>query len=165
MSSLREVLTKVPELLPAIDGMNEIAPGVSSSPTNLGALLSALLEARALYETSTDAAVLVEVIGRKDRRIHVTLEGPEEAWTANGQTHTERADVAAERFPCTEEGLLHALIYAKGTLRRLRREGVCPDCCAPRGERPRKRLKLEHMGKCLRCLFRAAVDMPARNRA
>ncbi len=67
-----------------------------------------------------------------------------------------RPCIEEERFPCTEDGLLGAIGWAKHALKRLR-DGVCPDCRNAEGERPHKRLKADGLDRCWRCVIKAAV--------
>ena len=153
--TLQEVLSKVPALEQEIDSMNEIIPGVPATAANLQTLHKAFLEAQVLYLPFDDAAVDLSVPGRK-RHIHVVVLGPLERCPHG---YLDRARLAGEIFPCTEDGFFQGLLYAKEAIRRLRGEGVCPDCCNAPGGPIQKRLKLKGLPKCLPCMAKAAVDL------
>ena len=69
-----------------------------------------------------------------------------------------RPCVCSEVFPCTEDGLLQGLLYAKQNRKRYREEGPCPDCVrSDESLRPVKKLKAQGMPKCEACMFKAIV--------
>ena len=157
--TLQEVLGRVPALAADIDSMNELIPGVPASAANLAVMLKALHNTSSLFLNSDDAAIFITIEGRKHREIRVRVEGANETWEGFGYARKDRALIALERFPATEDGFFRGLVYAKEALRRLRSEGVCPDCANAPGEFPIKVLCLEGMPKCLGCMARATVQL------
>jgi hypothetical protein len=168
--TLQEVLACEPQLAGAIDAMNELAPGVPANKGNLATLLGHLeKEGRIDIDTGREKPRIIILVHkhRKQHEILANLCGPHERWYpgratgAQGRAANEPLDtrpcIEEERFLCTGDGLLGAIVWAKHALKRLR-EGVCPDCRNAEGERPFKRLKAEGLDRCWHCVIKAAVE-------
>ena len=83
------------------------------------------------------------------------------------QAYRTTCSIDAKVFDYTEDGLLAALVWAKGWASRLKAENYCPYCrvdgprtrpapgveCAP----PKKKLKITGAPFCVDCTFKRAV--------
>jgi hypothetical protein len=150
--SLQDVLCAVPALAVQIDAMTELSPGVASSPANVKELLRYLVDA-GVYKPewlASGAAVGVRFKTRRGKvgTIHVQL--------CTTQLALERGTqhLGQGTFPCTEDGLLKALGFAKDIVRRLREHGLC--ACSF-GNVYQCHIKLPGMPRCGRCQMSASL--------
>jgi hypothetical protein len=165
--TLQEVLARVPAVEGMIDEMNELLPGVPATPRNMKTLLQHLERNDGLFTfTRGDNQPRINMNINKDNKkakiIFVELWGPVEMWVLNngaGRNLPRRPLLTSDRFDCTEDGLLKAIITAKKMLGKLRTEGTCPDCRNAAGELPSKRLKADNMPKCWDCMIRGAMGV------
>jgi len=158
MASLQDVLAAVPAAL--IDAHNQLIPGVQASPENLNTLLEHIKKEK---HVALETEVKRPSIGlcAKGNKLFAAVKGPEEIWHPGGDPSIKAYHtpvVARGTFKCSADGLLQAICWAKKGLKRLRDEGVCPDCMN-RYAHPRKKLKAEGMPKCCECLLKAAVGL------
>ena len=145
--SLQDILAKEPALATEIDAMTELLPGVPASKEDLKTLLEHLMN-NIYYVLNVDDDSSIDFAVE-----HLKKEFRVELFARGG---LRDASICGKGFPCTEEGLLEGLLYAKQNRKRYREEGPCPDCDFP-GEHPRKKLKAKGMPKCEECMFKAIV--------
>jgi hypothetical protein len=167
--TLQEVLARVPAVEGMIDEMNELIPGVPADPRNMKTLLQHLERNGGLFtfnrgDNQPRINMNINKDNKKSKFIVVQLWGPVEMWVINStdggrRNNPQRPLIEGERFDCTEDGLLKAIITAKKLLGKLRTEGTCPDCRNAAGELPSKRLKADNMPKCWDCMIRGAMGV------
>ena len=153
--SLQDVLSAVPALVEQIDAMTELSPGVASSPANVKELLRYLVEAGEYKPEwmSSGTAVGVRFKTRRGIRggagtIHVQL------CTAQLALERSTQHLGQGTFPCTQDGLLKALGFAKDIVRRLREHGLC-SCSF--GNVYMCYIQLPGMPRCGRCQMSAVI--------
>ena len=148
-----DVLCAVPTFVAQVEAMTELSPGVASSPANVKELLRYLVEA-GMYEPRFDSGSRVGVRFKTRRgrvgTIHVQLCASPHA-LERGTRHLGQG-----RFPCTEDGLLKALGFAKDIARRLREHGLC--ACSF-GNVYQCHIKLPGMPRCGRCQMSASIGI------
>jgi hypothetical protein len=122
--SLQDVLCAVPTFAADVEAMTELSPGVASSPANVKALLKYLTDAG---EYHTTYGVILRPLGvrfktrkAKGGLIDVTVCLTPVALHGNVQ------QLGVASFPCTEEGLMKGIAFAKDLTRRVREDGLCP---------------------------------------
>ena len=153
--TLQDVLGAVPALATAIDEMTELIPGVPSDKQNLVKLLEYLKKERGvnLMGDRTKPHILIEACEELDS------DGEEEEqrmiihMQLNDWVDGERVFVDGWSFSCCTHGLAKAISTGKHALKRFRDEGPCNGCETPK----RKKLKLEGMPYCGRCMFEKAL--------
>ena len=160
-SSLHDIFATEPGLSAKIDAMTELIPGVPASKQNLKTLLKHLMK-RGHFDLggNDDTSIEFHVANLKKKKdFMVKVLGKAEVVRRRDFEFNERPCVCGEVFPCTEEGLLEGLLYAKQNRKRYREEGPCPDCDRRSHEShpPKKKLKAKGMPKCEDCMFRAIV--------
>ena len=148
--SLQDILAKEPALVAKIDAMTELIPGVPASKENLKTLLEHVMKSSS-YRLNVDDDSRITFYADNLIKTHFLVSVFAKA--EEGDTR-----ICFQVFPCTEDGLLEGLIYAKQNRKRYREEGCCPDCDSPGdGEPPRKKLKAKGMPKCEQCMLKAIV--------
>ena len=154
--SLQEIFAKEPGLAAKIDAMTELLPGVPASQTNLKTLLEYVVKTDVIAIKVIDNIMIDIVVGERRRKKELIVSVIQKAPPRRGDQ--EWSHVWCDRFECTEDGLLKALITAKQNRKRYREEGPCPDCDSPGGSAPpRKKLKAKGMPKCEECMIKAIV--------
>ncbi len=152
--SLQDVLCAVPTFAADVEAMTELSPGVASSPANVKALLKYLTDAG---EYHTTYGVILRPLGVrfKTRKAKGGLIDVRVCMSpcALGRNIQRLGDAS---FPCTEEGLMKGISFAKNILRRASENGICPcntgnvvDCY----------IKLPGLPRCGRCQMSAALGM------
>ena len=156
--TLQDVLGAVPAVATTIDEMTELIPGVPSNKQNLVKLLEYLMKDKGvtLMGDRTKPHILIEA------GLELDSDGEEEEqrMTINMQLNDswvdgERVLLDHWRFSCCIYGLAKAISTGKHALKRFRDEGPCNGCGTPK----RKKLKLEGMPYCGRCMFEKALGV------
>ena len=150
--SLQDVLCAIPTFAAQVEAMTVLSPGVASSPANVKALLKYLVE-RGEYEPRWDDHRRRVGVRFKTRRGKPGTIKVKMCVTQFGLNHNMQ-NLVTGTFPCTEEGLLKALGFAKDILRRLRGHGLC-SCSL--GNVLTCYFKLPGMPRCGRCQMSAAI--------
>ena len=159
-SSLQDILATEPGLAAKIDEMTELLPGVPASKQNLKTLLDHLMK-RGYFDLggNDDTSIQFHVAKLKRKKdFMVKVLGKAEVVRRADFEFNERPCVCGEVFPCTEEGFLEGLLYAKQNRKRYRDEGPCLDCVrSHESHPPKKKLKAKGMPKCEECMIKAIV--------
>ena len=164
--SLQDIVTHEPGIAAIIDQMTELIPGVLASQANLKTLLEYVVKKHQLMIANSDDISIEIVVNkhRKKKELSVFFHGKREVWRIPStrfpltRAYDQRSCLSYDRFECTEDGLLKALIHVKHSKKRYREEGPCPDCDrSDETEFPKKRMKAKGMPKCEDCMFRAIV--------
>ena len=150
--SLLDVLYAVPTFVAQVDAMTELSPGVASSPANVKALLKYL----------TDAGEYHTVYGANNRPVGVSFKTRRakgglidvKVCVSPYALHAGIQHLGRGSFPCTEDGLLKGIAFAKDIMRRYREDGICP--CS-NGYLTDCYMKLPGMSLCGRCQMSAAI--------
>ena len=159
-SALQDILAREPGLATRIDEMTELIPGVPASKENLKTLLEHLMKQGSFDLGGTDDTCIEFHVAKlkKKKDFMVKVLGKAEVVRRADFEFNERPCVCGEVFPCTEEGLLEGLLYAKQNRKRYREEGPCPDCVrSHESHPPKKKLKAKGMSKCEDCIVKAIV--------
>jgi len=155
--TLQDVFAAVPAIATAIDEMTELIPGVPSDKQNLVKLLEYLKKNKGvnLMGDRTKPHILIEACEELDSDdeeegqrmiIHMQL---------CDCVDNERVLVDHWGFSCCTYGLVKAISTGKHALKRFRDEGPCPGCETPK----LKKMKLEGMPYCGRCMFEKALGV------
>ena len=149
---MQDVLCAVPALAVQIDAMTELSSGIASSPANVKELLRYLVEAGE-YEprwgdNGSHVGVRFKTRRGKVGTIHVQMCVSQFALDRSMQ------HLGQGTFPCTEDGLLKAMGFAKDIVRRLREHGLC--ACSF-GNVYQCYIKLPGMPRCGRCQMSASL--------
>ena len=158
--ALQDILAREPGLATRIDTMTELIPGVPASKENLKTLLEHLMKEGGFDLGGTDETSILFLVAKhkKKKEFMVKVLGKAEVVRRADFEFNERPCVCGEVFPCTEDGLMDALVYAKQNRKRYREEGPCPDCVrSHESHPPKKKLKAKGMPKCEACMFKAIV--------
>ena len=152
--TMQDVLGAVPAVATAIDEMTELIPGVPSDKQNLRQLLEYLKKNKGfnLMGDRTKPHILIEA------REELDSDGEEEGqhMVIEMQLHaSEGSFVDHWTFHYSSSGLAGAISTGKQALKRLRDEGPCTGCETPRN----KKMKLEGMPYCGRCVFEKALGV------
>ena len=150
--SLQDVLCVIPTFAAQVEAMTELSPGVASSPANVTALLKFLTDAGE-YQTTYGAVVRPLGVRFKTRKakggsIDVKV------CMSPVALHDGVQQLGSASFPCTEDGLMKGIAFAKDITRRVREDGICP--CST-GYLTDCYMKLPGMSLCGRCQMSAAI--------
>jgi hypothetical protein len=150
--SLQDVLCAVPTFAADVEAMTELSPGVASSPANVTALFKYLTDAGE-YETMYEPIARPFGVRFKTRKAKGGLIDVRVCMSpcALGRNIQRLGDAS---FPCTEEGLMKGISFAKDIVHRARENGICP-CCT--GNVMRCFIKLPGLPRCGRCQMSAAI--------
>ena len=150
--SLQDVMCAIPTFAAQVEAMTELSPGVASSPANVTALLKFLIDA-GVYNTTYGAVVRPLGVRFKTRRakggfidVKVCL--------SPVALHDNVQNLGSASFPCTEDGLMKGIAFAKDLTRRVREDGLC-SCSLEKFTLIF--LKLPGMPLCGRCQMNAAI--------
>jgi hypothetical protein len=150
--SLQDVLCAIPTFAAQVEAMTELSPGVASSPANVTALLKFLTDAGE-YHTTYGAVVRPLGVHFKTRKakggsINVKV------CLSPVALHDGVQQLGFSSFPCTEDGLMKGIAFAKDLTRRVRDDGLCP--CSL-GKYSIIFVRLPGMPLCGRCQMNAAI--------
>jgi hypothetical protein len=150
--SLQDVMCAIPTFAAQVEAMTELSPGVASSPANVTALLKYLVDAGE-YNTCYGAVVRPLGVRFKTRKakggsidVKVCL--------SPVALHDGLQQLGFASFPCTEDGLMKGIAFAKDLTRRVREDGLC-SCSLDKFTLIF--LKLPGMPLCGRCQMNAAI--------
>jgi hypothetical protein len=153
--SLQDVLCAVPTFAAQVDALTELSPGVASSPANVKALLKYLTDA-GVYHTVHGTIARPLGVRFKTRRakgglidVKVCMSPPDLLRGVNNQ-------LGNASFPCTEDGLMKGIAFAKDILRRVREDGLCQCSFVNRRD---CYTKLPGLSLCGRCQLSAAIGV------
>jgi hypothetical protein len=152
--SLQDVLCAVPTFAADVEAMTELSPGVASSPANVKALLKYITDAGE-YETTYEPGTRSLGVRFKARRAKGGLLEVKVCMSPYALDQNIQ-QLGNASFPCTEEGLLKGISFAKDIVHRVRENGICP--CRT-GNVMRCFIKLPGLPRCGRCQMDAAIGV------
>ncbi len=132
--------------------MTELSPGVASSPANVKALLKYLTDVGE-YHTVYGAITRPLGVRFKTRKAKGGSIDVKVCLTPVA-LHDGVQQLGFASFPCTEDGLMKGIAFAKDLTRRVREDGLCP-CSLEKFTTIF--LKLPGMPLCGRCQMNAAI--------
>ncbi len=150
--SLQDVLCAVPTFAADVEAMTELSPGVASSPANVKALLKYLTDAGE-YQTVYGANTSPLGVRFKTRKAKGGLIDVKVCMSPLA-LHRGIQQLGNASFPCTEDGLMKGIAFAKDILRRVREDGLCQCSFVNRHE---CYIKLPGLSLCGRCQLSAAI--------
>jgi hypothetical protein len=142
----------IPTFAAQVEAMTELSPGVASSPANVTALLKFLID---VGEYNTTYGAVVKPLGvrfktRKAKGGSIDVK----VCLSPVALHDGVQQLGVASFPCTEEGLMKGIAFAKDLTHRVRDDGLCP--CSL-GKYSIIFLRLPRMPLCGRCQMNAAI--------
>ena len=152
--SLQDVLCAIPTFAAQVEAMTELSPGVASSPANVKALLKYLTDAGE-YHTTYGAVTRPLGVRFKTRRAKGGLIDVKVSMSPYAlQLGVQQLGIAS--FPCTEDGLMKGIAFAKDIARRYREDGICQCSTSAPLE---CYIKLPGMSLCGQCRMSAAIGV------
>ena len=150
--SLQDVLCAIPTFAAQVEAMTELSPGVASSPANVKALLKYLTD-KSEYATVYGTVARPLCVSFKTRRAKGGLIDVK-VCVSPAALHEGVQQLGVASFPCTEDGLLKGIAFAKDITHRYREDGLSP--CST-GYLTDCYMKLPGMSLCGRCQMSAAI--------
>jgi hypothetical protein len=152
--SLQDVLCAVPTFAADVEAMTELSPGVASSPANVKALLKYIIDAGEYHTVRGSIArplgVRFKTRKAKGGLIDVKVCMSPYALAIGIQKLGDAS------FPCTEDGLMKGIAFAKDILRRVHENGICP---CNLGNVVKCYIKLPGLPRCGECQMSAALGV------